>query len=113
MIRLLRAFFYSINGLKMCFLQEFSFRIEVVLFCIFSAILPFLPFPYLAKLHLVSCFFLILICELFNSGIEKLSDRITSQQDPFIKYAKDVGSAAVFLSILLTIITLIYYFFNT
>ena len=42
----------------------------------------------------------ILIVELLNTAIEKLSDRVTSKTDPAIKRVKDMGSAAVGLSLL-------------
>ena len=53
------------------------------------------------RLALIGALVFILIVELLNTAIEKLSDRITLDQDPALKRIKDMGSAAIFLSLLL------------
>ncbi len=93
----------SFKGLKSCFRQERSFRIEIVFFGLFLIISCFLTLSKRAYLEIIGGFFLIFITELLNSGLEKLGDRITKQNDPLIAYAKDAGSAAVFLAIVFTL----------
>jgi diacylglycerol kinase (ATP) len=105
MKKIMRAFFHSLNGLRECFKKEHSFRIEICLFFLLSLLTFFLIPSHKNQFPVFLCFFIVLICELFNSAIEKLSDRITDENDPLIKYAKDVASAAVFLSILMTVLT--------
>ena len=53
------------------------------------------------RLALIGTLVFILIVELLNTAIEKLSDRISLDHDPAIKRVKDMGSAAIFLSLLL------------
>ena len=53
------------------------------------------------RLALIGALVFILIVELLNTAIEKLSDRITLDHDPALKRIKDMGSAAIFLSLLL------------
>jgi diacylglycerol kinase (ATP) len=54
---------------------------------------------------LVSSIFLVLIVELINSGIEAAIDRISLKKNELAKRAKDIASAAVFLTIMNAIIT--------
>ncbi len=53
------------------------------------------------RFALIGTLVFILIVELLNTAIEKLGDRITRDHDPAIKRVKDMGSAAIFLSLLL------------
>jgi diacylglycerol kinase (ATP) len=53
------------------------------------------------RLALIGVVLAVLIVELLNTAIEKLADRVTREQDPMIGRAKDMGSAAVGLSLLL------------
>lgn len=52
------------------------------------------------RFALIGVLFFILIIELLNTAIEKLADRVTSDTDPLIKRTKDMGSAAIFLSLI-------------
>jgi diacylglycerol kinase (ATP) len=97
--RLINAFGYSIEGFKIAFLKEDAFRQE----CYLSAVLIPLAF-YLATSTielslLMGSILFVLIVELLNSSIEATVDRISLDQHPLSKRAKDTGSAAVFLAI--------------
>jgi diacylglycerol kinase (ATP) len=50
---------------------------------------------------LIGVLVVLLIVELLNTAIEKLSDRVSREQDPVLKRVKDMGSAAILLSLIL------------
>lgn len=99
------AFSYSMAGFKSAWKHEHAFRQElfVIVPALFIALL--LPVTTLEKLLLVGSLIFMLIVELINSAIEAVVDRISLERHPLSKNAKDFGSAAVLLSILLALIT--------
>ncbi|WP_094752351.1 diacylglycerol kinase [Psychromonas sp. CD1] len=96
---------YSLQGLKAAWINEAAFRQELLLFIIFAAITCLLPVSNLEQLALIACLFLVLIVELINSAIEAIVDRIGPEIHELSGRAKDIGSASVFLALLLTIFT--------
>jgi diacylglycerol kinase (ATP) len=103
--RLLNTFSYSVQGLKAAWQSEEAVRVEMILlpFVIVGGL--WLGNGPIEKLMMIGVGFLVLIVELLNSGIEKCIDRISLDVHPLSKYAKDVGSAAVFCSLSLFVIT--------
>jgi len=99
--RLWAAFFYSLNGFRVAFKEEAAFRQEVFLFVPLSAALIFLPLSTLFKGLLFSANCLVLIAELLNSAVESVVDLASPNYHLLAKHAKDMGSAAVLISILL------------
>ncbi len=93
---------YATEGLKEIFATETSFKIEAVLIAAVWIILLFLPIAWWAKAILGLSPLLILITEALNSAIERVVDLVTKEHHPLAKQAKDAGSAAVFLAIVLT-----------
>ena len=93
---------YATEGLKEIFVSETSFKIEVVLIAAVWIVLVFLPIVWWAKAVLAISPLLILVTEAINSAIERVVDLVTQEHHPLAKQAKDAGSAAVFLSIVLT-----------
>ncbi|MET0981449.1 MAG: diacylglycerol kinase [Telluria sp.] len=103
--RIYNASSYAIQGLAMAWRTEHSFRQELLVFAlavIFAFVLPVSGFQ---KLALVGVMLLVLIVELINSAIEAVVDRISLERHPLSKNAKDFGSAAVGLTILLAALT--------
>ncbi len=100
MIRLIKAFGYSLEGLKAAFLSEPAFVIEVICCVIMIPMAILLPLSLLYKALLLSSLFLVLMMELINSAIEAVVDRISLDKHPLSKKAKDVGSAGVLLSLI-------------
>lgn len=98
----------SFKGLYACFQKEKSFRLEVIVLGLIYFVCLCLPFTVRAYLEVLASFFLVLITELLNTSLEKIADRVTKEFDPIIGYAKDVSSAAVFLSIVLALIILFF-----
>lgn len=99
--RIFSAFFYSIDGFKAAWRNEHAFRQELLLAIPGIIVALMLPLPPLRKLALIAVLVLILIVELLNSAIEAVVDRVSFEHHPLSKNAKDLGSAAVFLSFVL------------
>ena len=103
--RIFSAFFYSMDGLKTAIRSEHAFRQELVLFVIGSIAALLLPVSAFQKLVLIGSMVIVLIVELINSAFEAVVDRISLERHPLSKNAKDFGSAAVGLTVLLAAIT--------
>ena len=99
-LRICRAFFYSWDGLKAAFQNEAAFRLELILACLMIPIPFFLSINFSMRAMMVGSVFLVLIVEILNSAIEAIVDRVSLDQHPLSKRAKDLGSAAVFLCLI-------------
>ena len=99
LVRIWRAFFYSIDGLRSAYHHEQAFKQELLLAAILIPIAAFLPVPLVHKALLISTVLVVLIVELLNSAVEATVDRISLDDHVFSKRAKDIGSAAVFVSL--------------
>ena len=100
MERIWRATINSWNGLIAVTRSEAAFRQELALLVIGVPLAFFLTPDAARRLVLIGVLVFLLIVELLNTAIEKLSDRVTRKSDPAIKRVKDMGSAAVGLSLL-------------
>jgi diacylglycerol kinase (ATP) len=98
--RLWQAAINSWNGLIAVTRSEVAFRQELALLVVGVPLAFFLTGDVGERFALIGVIVFILIVELFNTAIEKLSDRITRDNDPTIKRVKDMGSAAIGLSLL-------------
>lgn len=98
--RVLNATGYSIEGLKAAYAYEDAFRQETWLAIALSLVSLFLPVSLLEHALLISSLILVLIVELINSAIEAAIDRIGLESHRLSKRAKDIGSAAVMLSLI-------------
>ena len=98
--RIFNAIGYSYAGLVAAFKNEAAFRQELVLVAILIPVGYWLGEGGIEKVLLISSLLLILIVELINSAIECAIDRISSEQHELSGRAKDIASAAVFLSLL-------------
>jgi diacylglycerol kinase (ATP) len=98
--RLWRATINSWNGLIAVTRSEAAFRQELTLLVIGVPLAFFLTPDVAKRFVLIGVLVFLLIVELLNTAIEKLSDRVTRENDPVIKRVKDMGSAAVGLSLL-------------
>ena len=100
LIRLKNAFFYSLDGLKAAYTCEDAFRQEVWLAVVLIPLACWLPVPIVERGLLLASVILVLIVELLNSAIEAAVDRIGLENHRLSKRAKDIGSAAVLLSLI-------------
>jgi len=99
--RLWRATINSWHGLVAATQSEQAFREELVALAIGVPLAFVLTADAGKRFALIGTLVFILIVELLNTAIEKLSDRITLDHDSALKRIKDMGSAAIFLSLLL------------
>jgi diacylglycerol kinase (ATP) len=98
--RLIHATGYSINGLKIG-MREPAFRQEVLAACVLAPTALWLGQTWLESAFLIATVVLVMIIELLNTGIERSIDRIGPEWHELSKTAKDLGSAAVLLALLL------------
>ena len=103
--RIISAFHNSLRGMRDCWGMEAAFRQEVLGCVILVPLGLYLGDGGLEKAVLVSVCFLVLIVEILNSGIEAAIDRIGPEHHELSGLAKDLGSAAVFISLALVGIT--------
>lgn len=101
--RFINAILFSYAGLKAAWVNEEAFRQEAVIFLVTIPLALWVAENNIEKLILVSSVALVLITELLNSAIEAVVDRIGVEYHELAGRAKDMGSAAVFLSILIAI----------
>ncbi len=99
--RVFAAFFYSLDGFRAAWRHEHAFRQELMIAVPGIIVALLLPVSRLEKLALIASLVLVLIVELLNSAIEAVVDRVSLDRHSLSKNAKDLGSAAVMLSVLL------------
>ena len=99
--RILTALCYSWQGLRQAWKSEHAFRQELFLCGPGILIALCLPVQLLEKILLIIVCILVLVVELINSAIEAVVDRISLECHPLSKNAKDFGSAAVMLTVLM------------
>jgi diacylglycerol kinase (ATP) len=103
--RLLAATRYSMQGFRAAWRHEEAFRIEAALVATCIPLAFWVGQGLTHQLLLVLSCGLIVLAELLNSAIEAVVDRFGAEQHPLSGQAKDIGSAAVFTSLMLFLIT--------
>lgn len=98
--RLWHASLYSVQGLHAGW-HEKAFRLEVCLALVLLPAALWVGQSWLEIVALIACVLLVLVAELLNSAIEATVDRIGLEWHPLAKKAKDLGSAAVLLTLML------------
>ena len=101
--RLFNALRYTWDGLKAAAKHEEAFKQELIVVVPLSIAAWFIPVSLPERALLFSTLQLILIVELINSAIEANTDHISLERHPLAKRAKDMGSAAVFLTIVIAL----------
>lgn len=109
--RVINAFGYSMKGFRAAFINEAAFRQELFLFLVMTPAALWLGENGIEWALLIGSLFLVLIVELVNSAIEAIVDRVGSDFHELSGRAKDIGSAAVTVSLLNVIViwTLLLY----
>ncbi len=97
------AFRHSVVGLRATFKTEAAFQQEILGFLILVPVALWLGESNTERVLLIGPLFLVLIVELLNSAVESAVDRWGNDYNEFTKAAKDAGSAAVFISLLLVV----------
>lgn len=88
-------------GIVYAFQEESAFRQELFLLVVLSPVALFLPISPLEKCALIASLIMVLVVELLNSSVEAAIDRISFDHHDLSKRAKDFGSAAVMLALLI------------
>ena len=98
--RIWNAFGYSLAGLRAAYKHEDAFRQEAWLALLLIPIAAFLPANGIGKALMIGSVLLVLIVELLNSAVEAAVDRVSLENHRLAARAKDIGSAAVLVSLI-------------
>ncbi|MBI1887018.1 MAG: diacylglycerol kinase [Nitrosomonadales bacterium] len=98
--RLWNALGYSLDGFRAAYQHEDAFRQEILLAALLIPLALWLPVSHAGKALMVASVLLVLVVELLNSAIEATVDRISLDNHNLAKRAKDIGSAAVLVSLI-------------
>jgi diacylglycerol kinase (ATP) len=93
-----QALLWSMQGLRATWDVESSFRLEVYLFVLLAPLAAWLGQSGTERVLLIAPMMLVLIVEVLNSALEAVVDRWGPEHNQLAGRAKDMGSAAVFLS---------------
>jgi len=110
--RIADAFGYSFKGLKFAWKHEAAFRQELIFSIFLIALAVFLSETFVECILLITPVFIVLVVELLNSAIEAVVDRISDEHHDLSGAAKDIASAAVFVSLILTAVVWTVFLFN-
>ena len=103
--RLLNALFYSLSGLRIAFTHESAFRQEVALAAVLIPVACVVRVSAVERALLIGSVLFVLVVELLNSGVEAAVDRIGFDTHRLAKRAKDLGSAAVLVALIMLAVT--------
>jgi diacylglycerol kinase (ATP) len=101
--RVFKALGYTWDGLKAAAQHEEAFKQELFVILPLAVVAWLIPVSFVERALLFSVLMLILLVELINSSIEANTDHISLERHPLAKRAKDMGSAAVFLAIVIAV----------
>lgn len=101
--RVYKAAYYSYRGLLQAIKHEAAFQQEVILALVLVPLAFFLEVTTVERILLVGAVLFVMIVELLNTAVEAVVDRIGYEHHVLAGQAKDLGSAAVLVSIFLAI----------
>lgn len=110
--RVINATGYSLKGLKATFTHEAAFRQELLLVVVLLPLSFYLGETGLERAIMIGSLLLVLIVELLNSAVESIVDRISDEPHELSGRAKDIGSAAVFVSLVNVVVVWLLIIFN-
>jgi diacylglycerol kinase (ATP) len=103
--RLWNATGYSLKGLRAAFIHEQAFRLEVYILVFLAPLVFYLTDSHIEQVLLLGSWLIVMMAELVNSAVEAVVDRVGSERHELSGRAKDVGSAAVMLALVMATIT--------
>ena len=103
--RVAKATGFSLRGLRAAWRQEAAFRQECGLALVLAPCAVWLAETWTQAALLIAATLLVLVVELLNSAVEAVVDRVGHERHELSERAKDMGSAAVFLSMALAAAT--------
>ena len=101
--RIILATKYSWQGLTTCYRKESAFRQELWLSIMLAPIAIWLGDDHIERALMLGSLFLVLVVELLNTGLENAIDRFGGEVHKLSGRAKDMGSAAVMLTLFMTV----------
>jgi diacylglycerol kinase (ATP) len=101
LLRLANALRYSADGLAAAWRHEDAFRQETILAAVLVPAALLVPVTLIERILLIAVVMLVLIVEILNTAVEAAIDRHSFEINPLAKRAKDLGSAAVMMSLIL------------
>lgn len=102
--RIVHAGINSLSGLRAAWQTESAFRQEVALAVVLLPLALWLGHGWTERALLAGSVWLVIIVELLNTAIEYTVDRVSLERNPLSKTAKDLGSAAVLLALVLCVL---------
>ena len=102
--RIIKAFFYSLQGLLFALKKEAAVRQEIFFILIFSILGWYLVENIAEFFFLLASLLLVLVVELLNTSIEKIVDLLHPKIHPLAKAIKDMASAAVLISLIIAVL---------
>ncbi|MTI95656.1 MAG: diacylglycerol kinase family protein [Firmicutes bacterium] len=103
-----QSFYYAWQGFQYALRTERNFRVHILSVILLAAIIFWLDIPAVEAVLLFAAAFAVLICELFNTAIEKTIDLYTTRIHPLAKIAKNCAAAAVLLSAIFALIAALF-----
>lgn len=105
LVRIVKAAHYSMLGFRSAWRYESAFRQECTLAIILVPCAFLLAETFTQAALLIAATGLVLVTELLNSAVEAVVDRIGHEHHQLAGQAKDMGSAAVFVSLVIVVVT--------
>ena len=105
LVRIAKAARFSMRGFRAAWRHESAFRQECLLAIILVPCAFLLAETYTQAALLIAAIGLVLVTELLNSAVEAVVDRIGEERHELAGRAKDMGSAAVFVSLVIVLVT--------
>ena len=102
--RLIDATRYSMRGLRAAWTHEEGFRTECLLMLVLAPAAIWLARDGVEFILLIGSCLMVMLAEIINSAIESVVDRVSLDQHPLSGQAKDLGSAAVFICMMLVLL---------
>ncbi|MFC0119434.1 diacylglycerol kinase [Pseudoalteromonas xiamenensis] len=102
--RVFKATGYSFKGFLAAWRFEAAFRQEVFLFVVLASVACVINVNIAERALMLLCLFVVLLTELLNSAVEAVVDRVGTEHHELSGRAKDIASAAVFISLLMTFV---------
>ena len=109
--RLAKSFFYSFRGLKKVFFEEQNFKIQLIAAGLVFVLGIYFGITTLEWIAIVLVSGMVLIAEIINSAIERITDALKPRLDNYVKEIKDIMSGAVMLASIIAIIIGILVFY--
>ena len=111
MKKFLHGFRYAFKGIFFAFKTQLNFRVHLVITLLVIPLGLWLNLHYLEWAFIISAIGIVLMAELFNSAIEKLTDLVSPDFHPLAGRVKDLAAAAVLISALMALVLAILILF--